>query len=328
MAVRNRQPLPQPEQVKFPLSTNEASLKRDENLFPQKAEREMQVFKDGDVLKVNLWGDQKVSGTYTVGPDGAITLPLLGDITVFGKDRKEVMEAVKAAAQKYYDSPIVDISVEKYSARYAYAFGAFNKSGAIELNPSDSLLTVIGKAGGIAQRENDRGQSLGMPRIARVIRGSKGIAMLDVKSLVNGEDLKSNIAILPGDMIYVPRDDAPTISVLGEVLQPGILGLSPGMDAVQAIALAQGLTRDGNPRDVRVLRKWWSNQPEVYQLNMAAIQTGNPHAAIMLQDQDIVYVPMRGLAKLNYHIAQVTPAFSTILFFQDFRNAIHNGGVF
>ena len=55
-----------------------------------------------------------------------------------------------------------------------------------------------------------------------------------------------------GDSVFVP--EAQFFYMLGEVRNPGTYVLQPGMNVLQAIALAGGLTPTGSDRHVRVVR--------------------------------------------------------------------------
>ena len=44
----------------------------------------------GDVVQVSVWQYEQFNTTATVGPDGTITVPLIGDIYVVGLTKEEV----------------------------------------------------------------------------------------------------------------------------------------------------------------------------------------------------------------------------------------------
>lgn len=293
----------------WPRSYDDTQYDLDDSTFPLRATTEHQVLRPGDRVKIALWGDSTVSGEYEIGPDGMITVPLLGDIPVSNTLRLTVREQVAERAKRYFNEPSVEVSVAKYAPRFAYIFGALGQPGAKEIMPDETLLTLIARAGGILQRENERGQSLGIPRVARVVRNRTTLAQIDLRKVYDGSDLRGNIAIFPGDMVYISREDTPTVTVLGAVNNPGILGLGPGMDVSQAIGIAGGLTDDANRDDVRVIRRWWTSEPQIFQFRLYRLEDKGLAPPILLQDQDIVFVDNRSIAKWNYFLRQITPSF-------------------
>lgn len=284
----------------------------DEQVFGLDPTPRFELLQSGDVLKLTISGDGILTGNYTIPPDGVLRLPLVENLPTRGKTVQALEGEVAKAASLLYENPTLRLSVDVYSPRYAYLFGAFREPGAIALNAGDSLLTVMARAGGLEARENALKQPLGMPRMARVIRRNKHVATVNLPGLVSGRDLASNIALEPGDLVYVERDDAPTITILGEVLRPGLQGLTPGMDLIQALAQAGGLTGDADEDEVRVLRRWWSDSPQTFLVDLDYLQRGAGTPALILEDRDLIYVRPTNLATVNAYIRQITSPFTTV----------------
>ena len=304
--------LPPPaNQGPFPLMSQPGTYHHDDDIFPTVDKDTYQRMRMGDSIKVSMWGESVLSGEYLVGPSGNIVIPLLGDVQTSGCLVSEVGDKIRERIVKYYDKPILDVTVSKYAPRFAFVFGGVAKPGPVELSPGESILTAIGKAGGLTIRENERKQSLGVSRLARVIRGRNKMAILDLKALSDGTDFRANLAILPDDLIYIPRDETPVVSVLGQIRSPGLVGLTPGMDVTQAISLANGMTEDADHDDVRIIRKWWLPKPEVYNVDYDDLEYGKTAPPILLQDQDIVFIGERWVATFNYYLRQFTPTLST-----------------
>ncbi|MDQ3032937.1 MAG: SLBB domain-containing protein, partial [Myxococcota bacterium] len=110
-------------------------------------------------------------------------------------------------------------------------------------------------------------------------------------------DVRHNVRVRPGDTLYVPADLSRLISVIGQVASPRITVFRPGMRLTHALALAGGVTRDGNWGDVRVLRGD-PESPLVYSNSVADIVDGRAHD-VVLAPGDIVYVASAGHADLR-----------------------------
>jgi polysaccharide export outer membrane protein len=300
----------EPGSVPFPRNGDGLSLQRDPGVFPITNPRPHQVLQEGDVVHLSLWGEDIISGDYTIGPDGYITVPLIGDIPSTNTLRSELLVTVKERLEDYYDDPLVEVSVSEYTPRHAFLLGGVNTPGSIELSANESLLTALSKAGGIRERRNERGQSLGMPGSIRILREGVHMAVIDSTALLAGTDPLSNVAIVPGDVIYIPENDTQTVSVLGQVKVPGLVGLSPGMDVTEAVALSGGFTEDAVREQVRILRNWWSTEPQLIVYNYKKTEKNKGEGPVVLQDQDIVFVPTKTLAMFNYTLRQITPTFT------------------
>lgn len=311
-ACAGKTKLPDNPDVIFPPSKVATEFNQDDARFPVKPATEHQVMRAGDIVRLEVLEDDIVSGDFTVGPDGIIAVPLIGDIQVVGKLRTDVANEIHEKLAPYYTEPKLTLSVVTYAARKAYVLGAVNSSGAQELAPTDNLLTVISKAGGPKERFNEREQSLGFPQMARVIRGDS-IAFVNLKKVLEGTDPRSNVAIFPEDVIFVPIEGTQTIAILGEVQAPGLVGLGPGMDIIQAISLAGGFTRDADNTRIRVMRGWWTEEPQLFKLNYRELRTTKERIPpLILEDQDVVFVETRGFAKQAYFLNSVTPSLKIV----------------
>lgn len=304
--------LPEATPGTFPLTAESTNFESDTDAFPARAKTEHQLLREGDVIEIGLLEDEMVSGEYPIGPDGTISVPLIGDIACTNTLREDLEEEIEARLARYYEEPDARVSVAEYRPRHAYILGAVRAPGAVELSPNENLLTAVTKAGGMIERKNERNQSLGFPQMARILRQNRDIAFVNMLDVLNGRDMRANVAIFPDDIIFVPLEGTPTVSVLGEVGRPGLYGLGPGMDITQAIALAGGFTQNADITRVRIIRGWWEPEPQIYTLNYRDIRSGKYTAPLLLRDQDIIVAQTHYLVKYNWVVQQVSPTLTTL----------------
>ena len=94
------------------------------------------------------------------------------------------------------------------------------------------------------------------------------------------------------------------IIVLGEVGSPGVYSIEDRKTVLEAIALAGGFTRDAVLNSVIVIKGGFAH-PEATRVNLAsALRKGKLKEDIGLNAQDIVYVPKKFIANLNYFLKQ------------------------
>ena len=93
---------------------------------------------------------------------------------------------------------------------------------------------------------------------------------------------------------------AQRVFVGGEVVQPGLVSLAPGMHPVQAVFQAGGFRETAKPEAAIVIRKGEGNKPIPVLLDLNGAMYGvGQGASFELQPDDIVYVPKSTIAKVN-----------------------------
>ena len=94
------------------------------------------------------WVD--VGGEYLVGPDGTVSLPLIGNIAASGLTPSELAEEISTRLQQRVGfSDELEASVEILEFRPVYVVGAVNNPGSYPFVPGLTVIQAIGLAGGI-----------------------------------------------------------------------------------------------------------------------------------------------------------------------------------
>lgn len=91
-------------------------------------------------------------------------------------------------------------------------------------------------------------------RVAKLLEDfeGRGRLIVDIKSAEEGNK-QSNIRLINGDSLFIPRFNS-SISIMGEVNEPGSFTLSDGLRVEDVIALAGGLTARANPESAYIVR--------------------------------------------------------------------------
>jgi polysaccharide export outer membrane protein len=153
----------------------------------------------GDTFDVRIFGEQDLSGTYRVGADGCITMPLAGEIKVDGLNPKDAAQKI---AERLSDgilrNPQVNVLVRDQISKKVYLIGQVAKPGTIPYTPSMSVVDAISAAGGFTQlaAKNDT-------TVTRTDAGTKTIFKIPVDDITSGK--AKNVFVLPGDIITVPE---------------------------------------------------------------------------------------------------------------------------
>lgn len=265
---------------------------------------------EGDEITIDVWGHAELSGKHVIGPDGKITLPLVGPLRVTGLSREQAAQTVNTTLGPYYLGLSTTVKVERYASNRILVLGRVNRPGEVQFGmTSPSLLEAISLAGGVAEAPGlEGGQSLPFTRCA-IFRGRDQIVWIELEPLFTGQDLSVNLKLQRNDIVYVPQLEEQLVYVLGEVHRPGAYRLTPNMSFLEALAKAGGPTIDAAPNRINLIRPTEGiNQS----LALRDLMTPRQKINVAVQEGDIIYVPTNTIAKLNYAIQFLTP-FTTML---------------
>jgi len=166
-----------------------------------------------DVLQVRFFRTPELTQTATVGPDGVITLALVGGVFAAGRTIDDLGEIVRVL---YADAdllePQITISVQTYSGMKVYVAGEVNTPGMLEYRGGLTLVQAIMEAGGF----------LNTARASHVLvirRGSEGQPLgsqVDVDDILTDGRFGADIALAPSDIVFVPRSIIANINLFIE----------------------------------------------------------------------------------------------------------------
>jgi polysaccharide export outer membrane protein len=151
-----------------------------------------------DVIRVNVWKNADLSQTVTVGPDGFVSLPLLGDVRAAGMTANQLAQDLSSRLSSYVVSAQVTVSVVDIRSRQVYVMGQVGKPGGYPLIAPITVLQLIAQAGGLNTFANRKG--------IFILRGSKADLQrlkFNYISAIRG-DVNQNINLQPGDTVIVP----------------------------------------------------------------------------------------------------------------------------
>lgn len=256
----------------------------------------------GDRLTVEVWGRPEVSGSHVVGPDGRITMPLVGPVRLADITREEAARDVHDMLASYYIQPSVVLRVDQYTANRITVLGRVQNPGTIQFDQQPTLLEALAKAGSLPVIDKEAT----LTRVA-IFRGREQVAWVDLRELLNRVNPAYNIRLQAGDLIYIPDSSDTMVYVMGEVHRPGAYRLTPDMALLDALAQAGGPTEDGDPSGISVYR------PEKHASQETPLQTlitGSETLNFSLEEGDVIYVEKRGVAQAGYVLRQLLPGLS------------------
>lgn len=103
-----------------------------------------------DRLRIHVHEWPVLTGEFTIGPDGKVTLPMIGDVAAAGLMSAElagrISEGLKAKAQ-LLELPDAAVSVSQY--RPFYILGGVERPGEYAFRPNMVVLNAVSIAGGV-----------------------------------------------------------------------------------------------------------------------------------------------------------------------------------
>jgi polysaccharide export outer membrane protein len=151
-----------------------------------------------DVIRINVWKNADLTQTVTIGPDGFVSLPLLGDVHVAGMTANDLAQDLKSKLRSYVVNAQVTVSVVDIRSRQVYVTGQVGRPGGYPLIAPISVLQLLAQAGGLNTFANRK-------EIV-ILRGSGSNVQrlkFNYNNAVHG-DAKQNISLQPGDTVIVP----------------------------------------------------------------------------------------------------------------------------
>jgi polysaccharide biosynthesis/export protein len=231
----------------------------------------------GDKIQISIFNVPELSGEARVSIDGDLSLPWVGNLSVYQMTITEVKQLLTQQYQRFLTRPAV-INVVLTEARpiRVTVSGQVNRPGTYEplsvndLNrpgtftaestqvarvnrPAPTVTQALQNAGGITSQANIR-QIL----VRRPQRNGTRVAQIDLSRLINQGDTLQDIALRDGDSIVVPMAEsidaaesirigtanfAPRnirVQVVGEVVRPGPVDIANNGSLNQAILAAGG----------------------------------------------------------------------------------------
>jgi polysaccharide export outer membrane protein len=155
----------------------------------------------GDVLQIVVWKepDASVPGV-VVRSDGKITLPLVKEMYVLGMTPIELEKALTEKLSKFVVGADVTVVPKEITSHKIYLVGGVRREGPVLLSRSMTVLQAITEGGGLSDYAKSK-----KIYVLRNQDGKQVKLPFDYHSVIRGERMEQNIALLPDDTIVVPR---------------------------------------------------------------------------------------------------------------------------
>jgi len=204
------------------------------------------VIGPGDELQIHGWGQVDFDLSVTVDRNGTVQLPKVGNINVTGIRYQLLQSYLKNAIGRVYRNFDLNVSLGKLRSIQVFVVGQARRPGAYTVSSLSTLVNTLFASGGPSLR--------GSLRHIQVKRGGNVASELDMYDFLLKGDKARDIALLPGDVIYIPPVGQ-LAAIAGSINNPAIYELKQDNTTLaELIELAGGLTTTANGEKVRVER--------------------------------------------------------------------------
>ena len=239
---------------------------------------------------------------FRVDMRGNLNLPIAGRVHAGGLTIEQLEALLVRQFESVLQHPTVTIFITEFRSQPVSVLGAVRTPGVHQIRGTKTLYEVLSLAGGL---NPDAGSSIKITRRKSAglipLPGAQDdasaefqVAEVSVKSVMEARNPRENIAVLPDDVISVPKADL--VYVVGAVHKSGgfVLNEKEKISVLQALSLAEGLDRASAPKDARILRPVAESESrQEIPVNLKEILAGKS-GDISLLAYDILFVPASG----------------------------------
>jgi polysaccharide biosynthesis/export protein len=156
----------------------------------------------GDHLQITVWRMQDLSSGALVRPDGVITMPLIGDVSVAGSTPTQVREELKKRLSQYVkdETAAVTVAVTTVDSYRFVVSGNVARAGIFTANYYVSISEALALAGGPNQFASTKQMLL----IRMDSPGKFRHIPINYDDVVSRERPEQDLVLKPGDTVFVP----------------------------------------------------------------------------------------------------------------------------
>jgi polysaccharide export outer membrane protein len=159
------------------------------------AEEGPYVVAPGDVLSVQVFNQDRISGNFRVRPDGKITVMFVNDIEAAGLTPGQLAQRIQARLSEFLVSPVVTVALHEARALEVTVIGEVQRVGIYRLEQGAGVLTALAAASGLSDfAHRDR---------IFVVRNGAIRIRFTYKALSLVQERAAQFRLRPGDIVVV-----------------------------------------------------------------------------------------------------------------------------
>ncbi len=157
----------------------------------------------GDEVEIFVWGNEELTTTVDVRPDGKITTRLVEDIVASGKTPTQLARDIEKAYSEYVRSAVVSVIVEGFVGIPSQQIRVVGEAASplkIPFSKHMTLLDLMIEVGGLTDFADGNRAIL-----VRYFNGKQESYTLRLDDMLEDGDISANLALYPGDIVIIPE---------------------------------------------------------------------------------------------------------------------------
>jgi len=157
----------------------------------------------GDEVQIFVWGNEELTTSVDVRPDGKITTRLVEDIDASGKTPTELARHIEEAYSEYVRSAVVSVIVEGFvgiPSQQVRVVGEAARPLKIPFSRHMTLLDLMIDVGGLTDYAAGNSAIL-----VRYFDGEQRSYTLRLDDMLEDGDISANMPMYPGDIVIIPE---------------------------------------------------------------------------------------------------------------------------
>jgi len=291
---------------------NIASLPKAEDVQKKSQKKLNQLIKNdkyiysigsGDIINISITDITDIDGSYTVSPNGDVTIPYVGQVLILDKTKEEAQEFINNVLKSFYKEPETIVKIEKYNSSYVYITGSVTKPLSILLSEQPlKLLDGLIQAGYIKSQSSYKKKAL--------LRRDSEVYEINLYQLLDQNITELNIYLRKEDVLHITETDTDQAYAFGEFVTSGPVSVYKDLTLTKLLATQQINKATAKTRAIYVLRE---DVTKFLHIDIFSINLNNPAALLAankfyILPNDIVFIPKTRLVEWNAIISLLTPS--------------------
>ncbi len=169
---------------------------------PALRQRPRYLLRPGDTVQLQYRLTPEFNQSVTVQPDGYIDISIGGEVQVAGLNMTQAHDLIVSKESSRLKDPELNLVLEEFTRPYVVVAGEVTKPGQIEIRDQMSAISAIMMAGGFTNAAKS-GQVIVFRKFNDTLAEVKQLNLTHVHKTAQ---LEHDMALQPGDIVYVPHD--------------------------------------------------------------------------------------------------------------------------
>ena len=153
-----------------------------------------------DVVAIVVQGQPDFTGTYVIGPTGAIQYGYLGDVQADGLTKDQLAEVITEKLKKYIRIPSVSVTIVGFNSKSVYIFGRVAQPGKYAMRGDTVRLRDAVIAAGLLVKH----AKLRQVHIVKSAATNPTYRTVDLFKIIYNGKMEQDVELVNGDVVVVP----------------------------------------------------------------------------------------------------------------------------